>query len=372
MKTKILLIICALLFLSGCATYSLKKGDYSPYNKGFIVTRYDRVIPEYTLGKDNSIPVDEQVARERFQRRRKAVEDYYKKMGYIENRFRQNFIDPPKLIINTVIGVFRLPSIAIKDYKYNHDPKYKESIDKLEDTEYKAEKERIKALKDRLNAYIQEDLKKEPVNLPAEQKPQVAAAVKEKVEPLPEAKEPVKAEPVVEKPKAASEEVVVSKASEPTAQVTPVQGEVSSSSLLGVTLSGAKGTEAIPSKERIASSPAAPRNDNPQATNTVIASHEVAKQSLGSGPKAVIIAKPQKGPSPLFVQFNGVKSSSPNGRIVSYAWDFGDGDTSTKKNPTNTYWSTTFGSRKYTATLTVKDNKGISAVTSTEIEVITK
>ena len=139
-------IILSVLFLSGCATYSVQKGE-SPYNKGYVVTRYGRVLPEYTLGKDNSVP-DEQVARERFQRRKKEVEAYYKKMGYIENRFKQTFVDPPVFMLQAVAGILRMPAIAIRDYKYNHDPKYKEKIDQQEDAEYKAEKERIKTLKD--------------------------------------------------------------------------------------------------------------------------------------------------------------------------------------------------------------------------------
>ncbi|MFA5096840.1 MAG: hypothetical protein WC478_05825, partial [Candidatus Omnitrophota bacterium] len=86
MKKSICLIPLILLLLSGCATYSLKKGAAPPYNKGYIVTRYDRLIPEYTIGKDNMVPEDEQLARARFRRRRVEVESYYKKMGYIENR----------------------------------------------------------------------------------------------------------------------------------------------------------------------------------------------------------------------------------------------------------------------------------------------
>jgi len=95
-------IIPATLLLSGCATYSFQKGQ-SPYNKGYVAARYGRVIPEYTLGKDNSVP-DEQIARERFRRRRVEVESYYKQMGYIENRFKQMFVDPPVFIVNSIFG----------------------------------------------------------------------------------------------------------------------------------------------------------------------------------------------------------------------------------------------------------------------------
>jgi hypothetical protein len=326
---KLFVIILAGLFLSGCATYSFRKGE-SPYDKGFVAARYDRVLPEYTLGKDNSVP-DEKIAKERFQRRRKQVESYYKKMGYIENRFKQMFVDPPVFMLQSVIGVFRLPSIAIRDYKYNHDSLYREEIDKKEDAAYKAEKERLKALKDELNSYIQKDLEKnEPlvpspveVKAPESKEAEVAPKVKEPVQ------EAVKEKPVEVKPKVAEA---------PVAQASSRESEM---------------TEAI-SKNEIAS-PAA-RNDNQMLTT----------------PIAVITAKPLKGLSPLTVQFSAAKSSSPNGRITSYFWDFGDGDSSDKKKTSNTYWSTTYGSRKFRATLTVKDVKGVTSSAVTEIEVITK
>ncbi|MFA5149306.1 MAG: PKD domain-containing protein [Candidatus Omnitrophota bacterium] len=320
-------IVLSALFLSGCATYSVQKGE-SPYNKGYVVARYGRVLPEYTLGKDNSVP-DEQVARERFQRRKKQVEAYYKKMGYIENRFKQNFIDPPIFMLQAAIGVLRMPAVAIRDYKYNHDPQYKEKIDKQEDAEYKAEKERVKAIKDQLSAYIQEDLQKEdsvpgsakvipPAQVAEDKAPAVAAAkIEEKAVPP-----PVKAEEKVEPPVAAKD--------------------------------GEK-TEPLPAA-RVKEKPVQKKAVKPQITY--------------KAPKAVIIARPVKGASPLKVQFYGSRSSSPNGRIAAYAWDFGDGDTSAQRNPINTYWSATYGSRQFTATLTVTDNKGMAASTSMVIEVI--
>ncbi|MFH1281196.1 MAG: PKD domain-containing protein, partial [Candidatus Omnitrophota bacterium] len=88
-------------------------------------------------------------------------------------------------------------------------------------------------------------------------------------------------------------------------------------------------------------------------------------------PVAVIIAKPAKGYSPLKVNFSGQRSSSKSGKIISYEWDFGDGDTSTKKNTENTYWSTVYGLRTFTVTLTVKDDKGLTSSTTTAIELST-
>lgn len=308
-------IILAVLFLSGCACYSFRKGD-SPYDQGFVAARYDRVIPEYTLGKDNSVPTDEQLARERFKRRRKAVEHYYKKMGYIENRFKQNFIDPPIFILKTTLGMLYMPGIAISDYKYNHNPKYREKVDQKEDAEYKAGRERLNALKAQLSAYIQEDLQKE-ASIPTSQ-PQ--AAVQKKVKPLKEAKKEAKEKPPVEEQKEFVPET-------PVAQ--------------------------LPAEEKTTSAAA------------------IETKTL-AGPLAVIIAKPTKGFSPLRVQFSAAKSSSPNGKIISYVWDFGDGDSSTQKNPVNTYWSVTYGSRSYTVALTVKDEKGLSSQANTIIEVLTK
>ncbi len=88
-------------------------------------------------------------------------------------------------------------------------------------------------------------------------------------------------------------------------------------------------------------------------------------------PVAIIIAKPAKGYSPLKVNFSSQKSSSKSGKIVSYLWDFGDGDISTKKNPDNVYWSTTYGLRTFTATLTVKDNNGLTSSATMTIELST-
>jgi len=87
-------------------------------------------------------------------------------------------------------------------------------------------------------------------------------------------------------------------------------------------------------------------------------------------PQASIIAKPQSGPSPLRVMFYGNKSKSPNGKIVSYEWDFGDGDKSNKPNPSNTYWSTTYGPREFIVTLTVTDIKGKKSHANTTISVV--
>jgi len=63
-------------------------------------------------------------------------------------------------------------------------------------------------------------------------------------------------------------------------------------------------------------------------------------------PEVSFDGEPTSGPAPLVVTFTPSAPGSPE----SYAWDFGDGGTSTEREPTYTY--TTAGS--YTVTLTVK------------------
>lgn len=342
MRKSLFLVIPALLLLSGCATYSFQKGQ-SPYNKGYVAARYGRVIPEYTLGKDNSVP-DEQIAKERFRRRRAEVESYYKQMGYIENRFKQMFIDPPAFMIQSIIGLFRMPAIAIADYKYNRNPQYKEETDKREDVEYKTEKERIKDLKEKLNKYIQEDLQKETPVLK-----QALDAIEEKAKVAPEIKDLVVQQSLDQEQKIIKETQVIQ---EPAVAQKPQ----------------------VAQEPKIVQEPQvvkeAPLLSKPEKEPVV--SIATKPQVSYKSPTAIIIAKPLKGPSPLTVKFYASKSSSPNGRIISYSWDFGDGDTSTKQNPTNIYWSTTYGSRMFNVTLTVKDDKGATASSNSTIEVLTR
>jgi hypothetical protein len=150
---------CILNFL-GCATYKFKLGTV-PYDKGYVVLRDDYTIPEYTLGKDNSVSNNLDLAKDRFKRRKNMVEHYYKKMGYIENNFKMTFWNPCILFLKAIGGVFRLPSIAISDYKYEHNPKYREKIIRMEQEEDTKEEMRTQKLKEQLNNYIQKDLAKE-------------------------------------------------------------------------------------------------------------------------------------------------------------------------------------------------------------------
>ncbi len=290
---KILVLLFLASTLSGCATYKFQKSGSSG-NQGYLATYDGKPLLEYTVGKEKSLP-DLTLAKERFKRRRSTVEYYYKKMGLIESRFKEFFWDTPGMFVDFLGGVLRWPFIAVADYKYNRKPKYKERADKLDEEKDALEKARVNNLKEKLSAYIKEDLAKEYPQTP------IAAAPA-----------PLQTMPVT---------VPVSVAPQPIVQ------------------------------QQIVSQPIVPQPV------------EI---------KAIIIAKPAKGYSPLKVNFSGQKSYSKPGKIISYFWDFGDGDTSTKKNPENTYWSTTYGPRNFTVTLTVRDEAGNNSSASAVIEVITK
>jgi PKD repeat protein len=66
---------------------------------------------------------------------------------------------------------------------------------------------------------------------------------------------------------------------------------------------------------------------------------------------------------PYNVNFSSAGTADPDGSIVSYNWDFGDGSTSTDADPTHTYTA----QGEYTATLTVADNKGGTASTTVTV-----
>lgn len=80
-------------------------------------------------------------------------------------------------------------------------------------------------------------------------------------------------------------------------------------------------------------------------------------------PAARLSTAPTSGTAPLSIHFEGTSSSDPDGAIVSYAWDFGDGAMGTGPVIDHTY--STPGT--YTANLTVTDNLGARASTQTTI-----
>lgn len=70
-------------------------------------------------------------------------------------------------------------------------------------------------------------------------------------------------------------------------------------------------------------------------------------------PTAQYSFTPQSGRAPLNVSFDASQSKDPDGSIVFYSWNFGDGTTANGKNVTHTFSS----SGNYGITLTVLDNE---------------
>jgi PKD repeat protein len=85
----------------------------------------------------------------------------------------------------------------------------------------------------------------------------------------------------------------------------------------------------------------------------------------GIAPIASVSATPTSGLAPLTVAFTGSGSSDPDGSIVGYAWNFGNGATSASADTSHTYNN----KGTYTATLTVTDNTGLTKTSSVQINV---
>ncbi|MEL7271435.1 MAG: PKD domain-containing protein [Bacteroidota bacterium] len=101
-------------------------------------------------------------------------------------------------------------------------------------------------------------------------------------------------------------------------------------------------------------------NEGAQDTDEVL----ITVTAGNTGPIAVAEATPMSGNSPLEVNFDS-SGSSDDEEIMSYAWNFGDGNSSTEANPTHTY--TQLGT--FTAILTVTDAEGLEDTDSVEINV---
>ena len=89
----------------------------------------------------------------------------------------------------------------------------------------------------------------------------------------------------------------------------------------------------------------------PFAGNNAGAVRRIRNVSSDQPPSAVAAANPTVGQAPLAVAFSSAGSSDPEGRPLTYRWDFGDGTTSTLANPSRTF--TTAG--RYTVRLTTSD-----------------
>lgn len=102
-------------------------------------------------------------------------------------------------------------------------------------------------------------------------------------------------------------------------------------------------------------------NDGLSGTSSI----EITVNSVElENPTSIALVNVSNGEAPLVVSFTGDQSSGVN-EIVSYAWDFGDGEISTEVNPTYIYNIP----GTYSATLVVTDSEGLTGSSSVEIVV---
>jgi len=85
-------------------------------------------------------------------------------------------------------------------------------------------------------------------------------------------------------------------------------------------------------------------------------------------PRAQFTANPPFDYPPLEVEFDASASSSPNGTIVSYEWDFDDGGTATGAIVTHTFDE----KGVYSVTLTVTDSAGKVDTYTSEVEALNR
>jgi PKD repeat protein/type II secretory pathway pseudopilin PulG len=134
---------------------------------------------------------------------------------------------------------------------------------------------------------------------------------------------------------------------------------------------GTTSTEANPTKQYGALSPAGGYTVRLTVTDDAggTASAETKVVVANRTPTATIVASTTSGTAPLTVDFSSVvvdeTTMSPN-PTLTYAWNFGDGGTSTLADPPARTYSTA-GTR--TVTLTVTDDQGATASASTTVTV---
>jgi len=90
--------------------------------------------------------------------------------------------------------------------------------------------------------------------------------------------------------------------------------------------------------------------------------------SGNNAPTARFTATPTYGNSPLTVQFDAALSTDADGSIELYSWDFGDNSTGAGEVLSHTF--TALGTSNFTVRLTVTDNQGATATTTTVITVL--
>ncbi len=98
---------------------------------------------------------------------------------------------------------------------------------------------------------------------------------------------------------------------------------------------------------------------------------ELRQISYGGNPAPVAIINSDKnyGSGPLTVQFDASQSYDPNEDPLSFAWDFGNGQTSNELKPSATFSSSGNDIKSFPVTLTVTDSVGAASTTMQVVSV---
>ncbi len=91
---------------------------------------------------------------------------------------------------------------------------------------------------------------------------------------------------------------------------------------------------------------------------------KVIKISYGGNAPPVAVAKfdNQYGPSPHLVQFDASESYDPDGALLDFFWDFGDGMTSDERDPQHLFQTTSNDPTPFNVSLTVTDSLGAQSI----------
>jgi len=95
--------------------------------------------------------------------------------------------------------------------------------------------------------------------------------------------------------------------------------------------------------------------------NTNWVNQTAATLAVPNSPPVAVPNGPYAGTEGVPTTFDGSASYDPDGSIISYEWDFGDGDAATVPKPTHTY----IQDGSYTVILTVTDNDGAAGTNAT-------
>jgi PKD repeat protein len=109
------------------------------------------------------------------------------------------------------------------------------------------------------------------------------------------------------------------------------------------------------------------KNGDPVVVTTLLngASATATVAATNQSPVAVATATPSSTSTRRNITFDGTKSYDPDGTIVKWAWNFGNGSTKTGSKVTYSYSRT----GTYTVTLTVTDNKGATGSATVKVTI---